>query len=146
MNLKKLVKILILPIITIVFIFSSFTPGVLAEQKYDFINSSGVGSTANATGHANQKFFNGAEGSIEIGASQIINVILSFLGVIFLVLMVYAGVLWMMAQGNEKNVEKAKGIITGSIIGLIIIAAAYAISYFILDLVSKGLTSKSIGT
>ena len=52
----------------------------------------------------------------------------------------------MIAQGNEKNVDQAKNIITDAIIGLIIVASAYAISYFILNVVMQGLTSKSIGT
>ena len=144
MNFKKLVKSFTFPILTMFFVFFIFTPGVLAQ--YDFVANSGVGATANATGHANQKYFNGSEGSIETGISQIINVVLSFLGVIFLVLMVYGGILWMIAQGNEKNVDQAKNIITDAIIGLIIVASAYAISYFILNVVMQGLTSKSIGT
>ena len=68
----------------------------------------------------------------------IINVILSLLGIIFLVLMVYAGFLWMTAQGDPKPVETAKSIIKQAIIGLIITLAAYAISNFVItQIVSK---------
>lgn len=63
---------------------------------------------------------------------SIINVVLGFLGVVFLVLLIYAGFLWMTAQGEEKTVEKAKGIIKQAIIGLIVIVAAFAISNFVL--------------
>jgi hypothetical protein len=63
----------------------------------------------------------------------IINVLLSLLGVIFLLLLIYGGVLWMTSRGNEENVTKAKKILTDSIIGLIIILAAYAISRFVVD-------------
>lgn len=63
---------------------------------------------------------------------SIINVVLGFLGVVFLVLLLYAGFLWMTAQGEEKTVEKAKGIIKQAIIGLIIVVAAFAISNFVL--------------
>src|SRR3989339_2228008 len=41
----------------------------------------------------------------------IIKTILSLVGTIFLILMVYAGILWMTAQGNNEKVEKAQGII-----------------------------------
>lgn len=65
--------------------------------------------------------------------SVIINVAISFVGVIFLVLMIYGGYLWMTARGNEQQVEKAKNLIIAAVIGLIIVLAAYAISAFILS-------------
>lgn len=64
--------------------------------------------------------------------STIIQAALSFLGVIFLILMIYGGYLWMTASGNEQQVEKAKSLITAAIIGLIIVVSAYAISYFVI--------------
>lgn len=73
----------------------------------------------------------GGRGLPEILGS-IINVVLGFLGVVFLVLLLYAGFLWMTAQGEEKTVEKAKGIIKQAIIGLVIVVAAFAISNFVL--------------
>ncbi|MEK7067957.1 MAG: hypothetical protein AAB956_03090 [Patescibacteria group bacterium] len=63
----------------------------------------------------------------------VINGILGLLGIIFLVLVLYAGFLWMTAAGNEDQVGKAKNILTTSIIGIIIIVAAYAIVKFALD-------------
>ena len=69
--------------------------------------------------------------------STIIAAVLSFLGVIFLMLMVYGGFLWMNARGNEQQVTKAKDLITAAIIGLVIVLAAYAISYFIIDRLSS---------
>ena len=62
-----------------------------------------------------------------------ITTILSLLGVIFLILIVYAGIKWMLAGGNEQQVEGAQNILKRAIIGLIIVLAAYAISYFILN-------------
>lgn len=61
---------------------------------------------------------------------KIIRAILSFLGVIFLVLMIYGGYTWMTARGNDQQVSKARSIVINSIIGLIIIMAAWAITYF----------------
>ncbi len=74
--------------------------------------------------------------------STIIQVVLSFLGVIFLVLMIYGGYLWMMAKGNEEQVTKAKNLITAAIIGLVIVMAAYAISWFVISKLS-GATLKT---
>lgn len=61
--------------------------------------------------------------------STLITVVLGFLGIIFLVLTVSAGFKWMTSQGNEEDIKKAKGTIKNSIIGLIIVIAAYAITY-----------------
>ena len=66
-------------------------------------------------------------------AETVIKMALGLLAVIFLVLMVYAGYLWMMARGNEDDVKKAKDIIIAAIIGLIIIVAAYSITYFVFN-------------
>lgn len=64
---------------------------------------------------------------------QLISVLLGFLGVIFLILIIYAGLLWMTAAGNEDKVKKAQGILMSSVIGLIILLSAYAISYFVIN-------------
>jgi len=65
--------------------------------------------------------------------ARIINVLLSVLGVIFFVLVLYGGFLWMTSAGNEEKVKKAKTILTDSVIGLIILLAAYAISRFVIE-------------
>jgi len=65
--------------------------------------------------------------------SLLIKTALGFLGVIFLVLTIMSGFKWMMAQGNEEDIKKAKGTIKNSIIGLVIVIAAYAITYSIFN-------------
>ncbi len=71
------------------------------------------------------------EGDLGNITGQIINTALQLVGIIFLGLMVYAGYLWMTAQGAEDQVEKAKKIITSAIIGLILTMSAYAITALI---------------
>ena len=68
---------------------------------------------------------------------QVIKAILSVVGLIFLVLMVYAGMLWMTARGDEGKVEKSKEIITAAIIGLAITVSAYAITVFVVSRFSE---------
>ena len=65
--------------------------------------------------------------------STIISLILSLVGVIFLVLMIYGGINWMTAGGNEAQVKKAKSTIGQAVIGLVIVLSAYAITYFIMQ-------------
>ena len=61
----------------------------------------------------------------------VVNVLLSFAGVIFMILMVYAGYLWMTARGDEPQVDKAQKIIRSAVIGLIIAVGAYSITNLI---------------
>jgi cbb3-type cytochrome oxidase subunit 3 len=64
-------------------------------------------------------------------AGTIVGAVLSLLGVIFFLLIIYGGIRWMLAQGNETEVEAAKQIIIAAVIGLVIVLAAYAITTFI---------------
>lgn len=64
---------------------------------------------------------------------RIINVFLGLLGVIFLGLLLYAGFTWMTSNGDEEKIRKAQGTIKNAVIGLIIIASAWAITAFILN-------------
>ncbi len=60
-----------------------------------------------------------------------IKLVLSLLGIIFVVLVFYAGFLIFSAAGDEENIAKAKKIISYAVIGLIIIISAYSITSFI---------------
>ena len=64
-----------------------------------------------------------------IGA--LIGTVLSFLGIIFLILVLYGGFVWMTSMGNEYKVQKAKDILTQAVIGVIIVVSAYAITFFV---------------
>lgn len=61
-------------------------------------------------------------------AGALINTALSFVGIIFMALVVYAGYLWMTARGEEEQVGKARKILTSTMIGLVITLGAYAIT------------------
>lgn len=62
---------------------------------------------------------------------NVLKPIISLVGVLFFCLMLYAGALWMSAAGDDKKIELAKQIILAAVIGLIIVASAYAITSFI---------------
>lgn len=63
--------------------------------------------------------------------SMAINAALALVGSVFLILTVYAGILWMTSSGNEEGVGKAKKILFMAIIGLGITMAAAAITAFV---------------
>ncbi len=64
-------------------------------------------------------------------AGNLISVFLGLLGVIFVILMIYAGYNWMTAAGNVEKVEKAGRIMRASVIGLLITGAVYAMWIFL---------------
>ncbi|MFA5022283.1 MAG: hypothetical protein WC508_04360 [Patescibacteria group bacterium] len=74
-------------------------------------------------------------GPVSMGriVSYIIQALLSLLGLIFIILIIYAGLLWMTSAGKEEKVALAKKIIGASIIGLAIVFGAYAITIFVLN-------------
>lgn len=64
---------------------------------------------------------------------KIISVVLGLLGTVLLVLIIYAGWLWMSAGGESKQVDKAKDYIKNAVIGLVLILLAYAITDFVIE-------------
>lgn len=69
--------------------------------------------------------------SIEGVAGKVVQVALSFLGIIFFGLALYAGINWMTARGNEEDITKSKDTLEAAITGLIIVLAAYAVATFV---------------
>jgi len=64
---------------------------------------------------------------------NLINIVLSFLGVIFVILIIYGGFMWMTAGGKEQQVEDAKKVIIRATIGIAVIMLAYAVTWFIIS-------------
>lgn len=70
-------------------------------------------------------------GFLQTRTGEIIGLVLSFIGVIFLLLMIYAGISWMVSAGNQEKVKKARDLMINAVIGLIIVLSAYAIVAFL---------------
>jgi hypothetical protein len=64
---------------------------------------------------------------------RIIQIFLGLLGIIAVVLIIYAGFLWMTAAGNEEQIDRAKKTLVSALIGLMIILASLGIATFILN-------------
>lgn len=63
--------------------------------------------------------------------ASVVSAALVLVGTIFLLLTIYAGILWMTARGEEEQIEKAIKILKATVIGLFITMAAYAITFFV---------------
>lgn len=64
---------------------------------------------------------------------NIIKVFLGLLGIIFLIIFIYSGFLWMTAGGDDKQVARAKKMLINAVVGLVIILFAYGITAFIIN-------------
>jgi hypothetical protein len=97
-----------------------------AQGAPSMSDQTGLGATAGAA-------------QLQLGAGlptivgNFIGAALGLLGVVFVVLLIYAGFLWLTAQGDVEKAKKAKGIIFQAVIGLVIIFSAYMITSFVIS-------------
>lgn len=87
---------------------------------------------------------NGADTQLTTFIASIIQTFLSILGVLFLVLTIYGGFLWMTARGNQSQVDKARDLIAAAVVGLAIVVGAYVITYFVVESVSSKVLKTSV--
>jgi len=62
---------------------------------------------------------------------RVLNYLLGFLGLVAVIMIIYGGYTWMTAAGNEDKIDRAKKIILGAVIGLIIVMISWAIVFFV---------------
>lgn len=123
---KKILTFLIFPLFFLISVGFLLISPVNADATLDGLNktASEVDAFKTQTGKSYAGF-------LQTKTGQIVGVVLSFVGVIFLGLMIYAGITWMTAAGNEQQVAKAKSLMINATIGIIVVFAAYAITSFI---------------
>ncbi|MFA5109655.1 MAG: pilin [Patescibacteria group bacterium] len=64
---------------------------------------------------------------------RVINIALSFLGVIAVGIILIGGFKWMTAAGNEEKTSEAKKLLGAGVIGLVIILASWGIATYLLS-------------
>ena len=109
-------------------LFSCLTSLAQAQTLYDRqygIGQPGQADIGDAFGQS------GTPPTLQVIISRLIRIFLSLIGVIFLILLVVAGVRWMTSGGNEQTVTSAKSQIIAAVIGLIIIMMAYSITSYV---------------
>jgi hypothetical protein len=63
--------------------------------------------------------------------AEIIKIVLSFVALIFVIMIISAGFKWMTAGGDDNKIDQARNALKHSIIGLLIVIAAWAITHFV---------------
>lgn len=70
-------------------------------------------------------------------AGRFIMIALSFLGIIAVIIVIYAGFQWMTSGGNQERVASSKKMLIAGLIGLLIILLSLAITRWLLFSVSN---------
>lgn len=129
---KRGIKFKFLLLITVLFLSLAFVGRVQAGNLSNaFGSSSALSTMASSSGYEASD-----SGGFESWVSLIIQTVLGLLGILFIILSVYAGITWMTAGGNEEKIKQATSTLRNNIIGLAITLLAYAISVFIISIFS----------
>ena len=71
--------------------------------------------------------------SVPTMVGNVIRIILGISGTAALIIVVAGGVKWMTSRGNETKITSARKLMVSGAIGIVIIAAAYAITSFVMN-------------
>ena len=83
----------------------------------------------------------GGEDQVFVTIGNVVNIILGLLGIVFFILLLWAGFIWMTARGDTDKVAEATRMITQAVVGIIIILSAFAISNFAISQLLDATTS-----
>lgn len=71
----------------------------------------------------------------------IINIVLGFLALIAVILIIYAGIAYMISGGNAEKMKRARDILLATVIGLLIIAIAWAVTVYVINTLNVATSS-----
>lgn len=100
-------------------------------------DQSGLTESAGAAG------LRASEVNLSVIIGRIIGSLMTLLGIVFVVLLIYGGFTWMTAQGAEDKIKKAKGIISSAVIGLVVVFASYAIAQAVIEALTTATTTSA---
>ena len=103
-----------------------FVPTVsFAQNKLDLKSSDQIlGQIAEPTGLSQE--------DLSSQSGVLIQRVLGIMGILFFGLAVYAGIIWMLARGNETEAERAQNTLIGAVIGLVVVVSAYSVTNLLL--------------
>ena len=84
-----------------------------------------LSSFLNAAGY---NVISDASGDARVYLAGLIQVALSVAGILFFIVILYGGFLWLTAGGNEEQVTKAQAFVKNAVIGLVITLVAFIIT------------------
>ena len=89
----------------------------------DFLNSAGY------------TVFSPGQGDIRIFLAGLVQSALTVVGVLFFIMILYGGYLWLMAQGNEEQISRGQKMVRDAVVGFVITLTALIITRFIVGFI-----------
>jgi uncharacterized membrane protein len=110
---------------------------VFARQPIEIQNATCAGSngliTANPGNGACEKINDDATGTANKIASDIVNLLSAIVGVLAVIMIIYAGFRYVTSGGSDEAVKGAKNTIIYAIVGLVVVALSQVIVHFALS-------------
>ena len=107
-------------LIVLVCLVAILLPSLVVHAQY------GIDTTLNETELREIQYL-----SISGLIGSAVGTVLSMIGILFFVLMIYAGIIWMTASGNAEKEKKALNMIFMAVLGFIIVMSSYVLVSFI---------------
>ena len=127
--LKKVSSILLVVVVAVMLV----TPLIATAQGLN------PGSGNPAGSNFADQIFGCAEGTgVLCILERVLLFILALAFIVAVIFLVVGGFRYIVSQGNEESVEKAKGTITNAIIGIVVIVLAWIILTVVFNLVNTG--------
>lgn len=125
-----------LPLIPILLLnfFVFVAPPAEAQTLGDFVHGSATQFIQFTNGFGVNDYSDITQPGVII--QRIIAVVFGFLGLIAVIMIIYAGFLWLTAGGEEDRAEKGRTLLFQAVIGLIIILASWSVAYFVMRMLT----------
>lgn len=72
--------------------------------------------------------FGQGQGDVRVFLAGLVQSALSLVAILFFLVILYGGYLWLTAGGNEEQVKKAQSILKAGLIGFVITLLSYALT------------------
>jgi len=102
---------------------------ILGWESSNILEACDINDNGTIDAGAEQTCVDALEDSLTLAeiALNTLNFLLSVVGVLAIIMLVWGGIMYLTAAGNEKRIDMAKSIVTWSIVGIVIALAAMVI-------------------
>ncbi len=69
--------------------------------------------------------------------SNTLNIIFGFIGILAVSFIMYGGYLWVTSGGEQDKAKKAQGLLVDAVIGLVVLATVWALSYIVIKTLAE---------
>lgn len=119
-------------LLMIIAVTTSFLPAIAFAEEAGIIGGDLNASIYDQFQNTGQQTYEpgGALQILDV-AGAVVRVAMGVLGTVGVILVIWAGFIWMTAGGNDQSIQKSKNIIKAVVIGTIILGSAYALTTFV---------------